>query len=534
MPSSLAYDYFKNYCITAQEDCKFQYIIRGGGGGGGGYDVYKQVRAGGDGQAGSILSGYLILPKNESVYVAVGGGGGAGQWGRKWFGRGDGGRSLDGFSGGMGGQAGWFGTSGAGGGGGGATVIYKIVNSQKIAIAVAGGGGGGGGAGALSGGYTISPYTNIDSSKIINKYYPVSNLSFGGSTFLRTYGVWDSENFVGNENVGNTITLTYDVFLDAGTYTVDLETYVHTGITYADFSIDGLNAFTPTNTGIIVSGSTAFIRVASGNPNPTSKTLTIATAGWYIVRIYSGNQALPEGLAFKISNGNSVILTSRSPNNLRTTTNVFPGRGGAGQLNKYDGGGAGGGGGGLIGGDGGVSAAGTSQEAAGTRDVGASSGSPGTSGIISGYGVTTDWAPPSWDPVYQYGVGGAGMKTSTAPATPGGPGYAWFNSTFSSKIKVKTEQGWRESAKISVAQMDTNKQIYYAPANSIFVRGTNSWIKVYGAPVYDITDQTGNLSAVSNPSIIFPPGPVIDPIINEEKNVYEATDGPTGGISGDF
>ena len=113
----------------------------GGAGGGGGPDR----ATGGTGAAGHYVTATSIDMSSyigNTMTVAVGGGGAGGGRGGGAPG-GTNGKSIAGYSGGVGGDSGPNGSSGSGGGGGGATVV--LVNGNEIATAGGGGGGGGDG-----------------------------------------------------------------------------------------------------------------------------------------------------------------------------------------------------------------------------------------------------------------------------------------------------------------------------------------------------------------------------------------------------
>lgn len=109
--------------------------IWGGAGGGGGGDSAGPGRSG---AAGHYVTGTINLTSHVGEILTLGVGGGAGGKSN--------GRSLTGYSGGIGGTQGPSGSSGAGGGGGGATVI----RIGAVDMTIAGGGGGGGGDGQHS------------------------------------------------------------------------------------------------------------------------------------------------------------------------------------------------------------------------------------------------------------------------------------------------------------------------------------------------------------------------------------------------
>jgi len=112
----------------------------GGGGGGGGGDQSGPGQVGAGGHFVSATSIALSAYANQTMRVAVGGGGAGGTTHAGGAAGGANGKSLTGYSGGRGGSAGPRGASGAGGGGGGATVI--TINGAEIAIAGGGGAGG--------------------------------------------------------------------------------------------------------------------------------------------------------------------------------------------------------------------------------------------------------------------------------------------------------------------------------------------------------------------------------------------------------
>lgn len=126
----------------------------GGGGGGGGSDSAGRGRRGAAGHY-VLKTGYDVTANvGQSLVVGVGGGGGGGTSGGGAPG-GATGKSLTGYSGGLGGRSGPNPFSGSGGGGGGASVIQ--INGTDIAIA--GGGAGGAGDGRFSAG-TVGINTN--------------------------------------------------------------------------------------------------------------------------------------------------------------------------------------------------------------------------------------------------------------------------------------------------------------------------------------------------------------------------------------
>ena len=113
----------------------------GGGGGGGGADR----NPGGTGAGGSyvVATGIDVSALvGQTIKIGVGGGGSGGSSGGGAAG-GTNGKSLTGYSGGVGGNSGPQPYSGAGGGGGGASVI--TIGGTQIAVAGGGGAGGGGG-----------------------------------------------------------------------------------------------------------------------------------------------------------------------------------------------------------------------------------------------------------------------------------------------------------------------------------------------------------------------------------------------------
>ena len=122
------------------------FYLWGGGGGGGGPD--DNPGGAGSGAQHVRKTGYTISDSQwgQTLQVAVGGAGAGGSSGGGAPG-GTNGKSITGYSGGVGGSAGPRPFSGGGGGGGGASVI----RINGTAIAVAGGGGGAGGAGNHSG-----------------------------------------------------------------------------------------------------------------------------------------------------------------------------------------------------------------------------------------------------------------------------------------------------------------------------------------------------------------------------------------------
>ena len=116
----------------------------GGAGGGGGPDA----TLGGTGAAGHHVSATGISMTShvgKTITVAVGGGGAGGGRGANAPG-GTNGKSIAGYSGGVGGNSGPRGSSGSGGGGGGATTV--LIDGAEIATAGGGGGGGGDGLGS--------------------------------------------------------------------------------------------------------------------------------------------------------------------------------------------------------------------------------------------------------------------------------------------------------------------------------------------------------------------------------------------------
>ncbi len=135
--------------ITFNEELDVSFTLKGAGGGGGGHpdDITKDYK-GGDGSAGSEVTGTVRVKAGDTWTVFVGGGG---RRGLSWYLGGDGGLggpAKAGYNGGAGGRMGALGRSSGGGGGGGASVL----SINGIDKAIASGGGGGGGEGRFSSG----------------------------------------------------------------------------------------------------------------------------------------------------------------------------------------------------------------------------------------------------------------------------------------------------------------------------------------------------------------------------------------------
>jgi hypothetical protein len=480
--------------ITANFDCTVSFVLKGGGGGGGGRDTGVN----GPGTAGQLLTGSFNMTKDSSVLVAVGGGGDGGYGNIRGAGAGGGGYALDGFSGGRGGNAGPSGTSGSGGGGGGATVLYKTDSLSTTILAVAGGGAGGGGAGnkGYQDGYLLpgDQYTYAPNSLANGLTYEVSAVNGAYCTFLNTFGVWDYRQLGGR----NDRIFLWDVYFTAGIYTAELS-----ADNYSFMTIDGIiDAFDPGNFSIGSSLATPDGTVSSFN-QVHAKTLTVSKSGWYKVRVYAVNYGNAAGVAFRISQGTTVILTSRSAYNLQSATLIVNAKGGQGQNHQGDGGGPGGGGGGYPGGQGGI---------APIYDNGASGGTPGANyrntaaginpGINSGIGFGN-----GLDNHIYYGL--AGWRIDAGNATHGTPGFAAFTSAANSAISVNTASGWVKPSSIYRRTSENS----WTSFSAVYVRKDDVWKLVYGNPISysNVVGQTYNNQ--SGPPQPYPAEP--DTVVGE-------------------
>lgn len=436
--------------ITASADCVVSFVLKGGGGGAGGRDSPGRPGVGTD---ASTVSGQLNLAKGNSIFVAVGAGGIGGESVVAGYGGGLGGYSLNGFSGGTGGAAGPIGLSGAGGGGGGATVLYKIVNNSASILAVAGGGAGGGGGGNRdpADGYLLpeSSYTYFEPILSNALYYPYASINGGYCQFLNDLGIWK---YPERENI-----FLWDVYLTAGTYSAELSVD-----NWSILSIDGIREAFGYESANLQSFSSSSV---------SSKPFNVTNAGWYKLRVYAINFEGIASVAFRIKQGSNVILTSRSPFNLRSVTNIQYSRGGQGQNHERDGGGAGGGGGGYPGGRGGLSP---------IYDVGASGGTPGASYNA----VNTSSFDGNGNAKYY----GRGLYTTTstnvivsAAQAAGGNGYAAFISNVNNSISVKNERAGLWTKPSAIYRRTKNNT--WAPFTSIYVRTGGEWKQMYGEAI---------------------------------------------------
>lgn len=466
--------------ITASKDCTVYFALKGAGGGGGGRDTGP----GSSGTDGGFVKGTIFMPKDSSVFVAVGSSGEPG-WSSAGSGGGNGGYSIDGFSGGKGGNAGPSGASGGGGGGGGATVLTSIDVPGDFStlnwLAVAGGGAGGGGGGNVgaSAGYLLptSSYTYCTTFPTA-LFYPHGDINPSYSSFLNTYGVW---NWAYNPN-----TFTYDAYFAAGTYNAEMS-----ADDYAQLSIDGLAG--PFN-GYPYFFCVDYTKVYNQN-------FTIPTAGWYTLRFFGRNNSGAASVAFRIKdNTGAIIFSSRSLYNFKSTLFTSNSRGGAGQNHRYDGGGAGGGGGGYpSGGNGSI---------APTADIGAPGGTPGQSyrhptltNAVPSSALFSDFNSAS------FGGGGRGSLTQdNSGAFWGGNGYAAFYAESNDAISIKSGNDWIKPSKIYVKKNGSWIE------SSVYVKKNGSWIPMYGDPL-TFTSITGSFNSTSGPMQPYPADIVFTPVV---------------------
>lgn len=360
----------------------------GGGGAGGGADSH----GGGAGAGGNYIYTQFTANTNDTIGIAVGGGGTQGG-SSTGGGAGPGGAGVTNiagyqFNGADAGNAGPVGWSGGGGGGGAASAIF--VNGSPVSVAAGGGGGGGGGnfsngINATGGG---TPGTLQVSPAPLWGTYP---------DFLNYHGIWGNNggSYDQTFQVNFPATLIYNI-----TATADNEAHIY---------IDGVEVLSGADWGTVYSSTYQI------------------SAGTHSVRVYGINWGGPASIGCVIDHmAVGTVFDSRYP----PAYNYGPCQ--QGQSHPWDGGGGGGGGGGWPGGAGG----GNGQTVSGS-DHG---GGPGLSGSSYGYALFQDGSGQtpggSTNPFYNScSIGGS-------PGGAGGAGQVVLVMTFRGIAQYKNNGVW--------------------------------------------------------------------------------------------
>lgn len=469
------------YKLTVTENCKLTIVLNGAGGGNGGSDA---GHSGAIGSPGDKVTCIIDAIAGDNYYISVGTAGANGSSNTRGTGGGAGGYALDGFSGGTGGNAGSSGTSGAGGGGGGATILYKYVNGIKQYLAIAAGGAGGGGAGNYS---NASPYQPVNRvTAFYTKYYTATDNTAWSST-MRNYAV---------QNGTGTYTLSYDIWSD----TTQACTLYSSADDQCTIYVNNVNI-----------GQSATWNSTSSHSIWLQEGLNHLS----FVVVNSGGGPTGYGAYLKNSSG-SIIWTTRYPNNEYDHV-YYAGRGGLGQSNLGDGGGAGGGGGGFLGG-----AGGTASGLGYGGDYGAESGYPGVSFSMSlnEYFAATQLLKDQWDPLNNYSISVLGGSTRNTNGS--------FTATsLSANISIK-DSGIFKSA----------YEIYYKTSSGwnsvqeVFYRQNNSWIPVFLKDTF-VINSVGDLVENNVSGYMTPYGSAPVSTYNPSADSYggDSSSVSTGGVS---
>lgn len=413
--------------LTFSRDGTCQFVLIGGGGASGGNDAASR---GGYGANAPRTYGQINVKAGDVYWIGIGCGGTPGAGGQSGSGGGIGGAGALSANGGNGGNAGGGGSSGAGGGGGGATVLYKVVNGQNIAVAVSGGGAGGGGAGLYSIGKDAVSYPTGQIDQQL-RYYPTAGTNGAWTSVLNTYSVQN----------GGAATLTYEVYFpESATYTFS---------TAADdtgrVSISGLFSVNVTGFG---SPTIFHWYVPKG----------WRTVSYYYTDLYGAPYSI--GGEIKLPNGQQIFNTRMAYNQLSSTVKLTAG--GAGTNKSGDGGGGGGGGGGYSGGVGGTTNSG---------DAGANAGSAGYAYIDPSIGINLSGvAFTQTTDQLASGIGGVGAGTS---------GYAAFDCAHLNMSVASTAgNGARTYNNITNAYVRSGG--FWAEVNEVYVMQNGQWVRVHG------------------------------------------------------
>lgn len=468
------------YKLTVTENCKLTVVLNGAGGGNGGSDASHK---GASGSPGDKVTCIIDAIAGENYYISVGTAGANGASNIRGSGAGAGGTALNGFSGGAGGNSGGSGTSGAGGGGGGATVLYKYVNGISQYIAIAAGGAGGGGAGNYSNAINYQPTKRV--TAFYTKYYTNTDNSNWSST-LRKYAV---------QNGTSTYNLTYDIWSDTDQ-----------NCTLFSSADDKCT--------IYVNGSNIGQSASWGSTSSHSISLHEGLNHLVFTVVNSGGGPTGYGAYIKNSSG-SIIWTTRYPNNEYDHV-YLAGRGGQGQSNLGDGGGAGGGGGGFLGGAGGT-AAGLGYGG----DYGAESGYPGVSFAMSVSEINnaTQLLKDQWEPSTNYTI-------SVLGGSPKNSNGSFTVSSISTSVNVKNSNSFKPVYDIFYKTSSgwTNvKEIYY--------KQNGEWISLFAKDSFSIV-TISDLAENNISGYMTPYGSA--PVSTYDSTSYGGDGGSsvsTGGVS---